>query len=313
LVSKDDVTVVIPILNEKEAIVKVLDELKGFGYEKILVVDGYSTDGTRELAAQRSVNVVGQVGKGKTGAVLTAVNHVATPYLLVMDGDYTYDPSSIERMLVHASAYDEIIGARTMGRQYIPMLNRLGNRLINWLFKILFAVRLSDVCSGMYLLRTNAARSMEFTTAGFDVEVEIAAQVATHGNITEVPVNYRRRLGKQKLSSLRHGLQILTSIIRLANLQNPVLLYSGFMALSVVPAVLVLTWVAYETLVRSTWHGGYALFAVMLLVLAAQALSVATISLLIKRSEQRMTRRLRRALGVEGEDYLDHRTPEAER
>ena len=294
MVSKDEVTVVIPILNESEAIGKVLDELKGFGYENILVVDGYSTDGTQQVVAREGARLVGQVGKGKTGALLTAVNHVKTPYMLVMDGDYTYDPSCIERILVHASEYDQIIGARTTGRHYIPIINRLGNRLLSWVFKILFAVRLSDVCSGMYLLRTDAAKSLEFTTGRFDVEVEIASQMAMDGRVTEVGVNYGPRLGKQKLSSFRHGITILMSIVRLANINNPVLLYSGFIALAAIPALALLAWVAYRRFVFNIWHSGYALFGIMLLVLASQALAVSTMSLLVKRSEQRLYRRIRR-------------------
>jgi hypothetical protein len=79
----------------------------------------------------------------------------------------------------------------------------------------------------------------------------------------------------------------------LANVHNPVVLYSGFMALSVVPAIAILAWVAYERITLNVWHSGYALVGLMLLVLSLQALSVSTISLMIKRSEQRMYRTLR--------------------
>jgi dolichol-phosphate mannosyltransferase len=290
MVSKDEVTIVIPTLNEAEAIVKVIDELREYGYQNILVIDGYSTDETQSLAGQKGVRVINQVGAGKSGALATAVDHVETEYMLVMDGDYTYDPSCIDRMLAHASGYDEIIGARTIGRQHIPWINRLGNRLVSWIFNLLFGVRLSDVCSGMYLLLTNSTKRLRFTTAGFDAEVEVASQLAYNGRITEVPVNYRPRLGKQKLSSIKDGTVILASIIRLANTHNPVVLYSGVMALASVAAIAILTWVAYERFTKNIWHSGYALFGVMLLVLATQALSVAAISLLIKRSEQRLMR-----------------------
>jgi glycosyltransferase involved in cell wall biosynthesis len=301
-IARNDVTIVIPSLNEREGIGRVLDELMGLGYDKILVVDGYSTDGTPELAAERGIRVVGQVGKGKTGALLTAANHVSTPYMLVMDADYTYDPSCIERLLLHGSAYDQIIGARTDGREHIPPINRFGNRVLNWLFKLLFAVNLSDVCSGMYLLRTEVARSLEFTTHGFDVEVEIASQVASRGKITEVPVNYRHRLGKQKLSSLKHGIRIATSILRLANAHNPVLLYSGVVTLVSIPAAMTVAWVIYERLAHNVWHEGYALFGTMLFVIAVQSLSVATISTLIQRSERRIRNTYQRELRSPGSE-----------
>ena len=281
-------TIVLPIINEKEAIEKVLEEMQNLGYKRILVVDGYSTDGSADLAAKRGARVVGQVGKGKTGAVITAINRVKTPYMLVLDGDYTYDPACIKRMLAHASGYDQVIGARTDGRQHIPFINRIGNKVLNWFFRLLFAVRLSDVCSGMYLLRTKAAREIDLMTGGFDVEVEIASQFARLGRVAEVPVNYRPRLGEKKLSSLRHGLKIATTIVRLANIYNPVLLYSGIIALALIPSIIVFAWVVYERILLKVWHSGYALFALMLFLLATQAASVATISIMIQREERRL-------------------------
>jgi len=295
IISKDDLTIVLPVLNEKEGVGKVIEELNRFGYTKILVVDGYSSDGTREVAAKSGAEVVEQVGKGKTGALLTAVTSVKTPYMLVMDGDFTYDPSCINRMMTHGSGYDEIIGARTDGRAYIPLINRVGNHLLNWIFRALFAVRLSDVCSGMYLLRTKAARELDFTTGGFDVEVELASQFALDGRVTEVPVNYRPRLGVKKLSSFKHGFRIGATIVRLANAYNPVLLYSGIIAVAIIPSAAILGWAIYERLYYGVLHTGYVLMAFMLFLVATQALSVATMSILI----QRVERRLRTTMSVE--------------
>jgi len=94
--SKGDVTVVIPTLNEEEAIGQVIEELKQMGYHNILVVDGYSTDGTAKVAESNGCCVVFQHSKGKCGAIETAIENVKTPYMLVMDGDCTYDPKDIE-------------------------------------------------------------------------------------------------------------------------------------------------------------------------------------------------------------------------
>jgi len=291
LVSKDDVTVVLPVLNEKEAIGHVLNELREYGYHNLLVVDGYSSDGTPEIARGMGARVVGQIGEGKSGALAAAVRLVETPYLVVMDGDSTYSPSCIERMLTHASACDEVIGARSNGRQNIPLINRLGNLLLSRFFSVLFGVGLSDVCSGMYLLRTSSAKRLEFRTRGFDVEVEIAAQIASNDHIIEVPIDYRSRLGKRKLSSLRHGTGIASSMLRLAHRYNPVLLYSGFVALASVPAGAILAWVFYEQWVHNIFHSGFALFGVMLFLLATQAFAVASMAAMIKRSERRLTSR----------------------
>jgi len=292
-ITKQVITVVIPTLNEVQAIGRVIDELHEFGYENILVVDGYSTDGTATVAAQKGVRVIDQAGKGKSGALATAIQYVKTRYMLVMDGDCTYDPAYVDKLVAHAVVYDEVIGARTFGRENIPRLNRLGNRLISWFFQLMFSVRLSDVCSGFYLILTDAAKKLEFITGGFDVEVEIAAQFAVDGKVSEVPVNYRPRVGRQKLSSLRHGVTISTSILRLAKSHNPVFLYSACVALTMIPALGIIEWVFYNGIYYGHWSMAYTIIGLVLLMLSLQSLAISTLSLLIKRSEQRADRAMK--------------------
>jgi len=91
-ISPGDVTILIPTLNEEEAIGKVIQELKSYGYHNILVVDGYSQDRTVEIARENGAKVIYQVGHGKAAAIKTGLERVRTPYVLIMDGDGTYDP-----------------------------------------------------------------------------------------------------------------------------------------------------------------------------------------------------------------------------
>jgi len=292
--SKDDITIVIPTLNEEEAIGRVIEELKQTGYYNILVVDGYSIDGTKKIAEANGCYVVFQHSRGKCGAIETAIENVKTPYMLIMDGDYTYDPKDIENFLTHCEKYDQIIGVRINGRGNISHLNRLGNWFITKTFNVLMGTKLSDVCSGMYLIKTDAARQLELNTKGFDVEVEIAAQTATSGKVTEIPIAYRKRVGFKKLSSWRHGFQIIRSIFGLARKYNPALLFSAVVALAFIPALVILGWVILEILLYGVWHSGYALIGFMLLVLASQGLTVATISLLLRRMEKRIMEKTNR-------------------
>ena len=293
-VGKDDITVVLPTLNEEEAIERVIRELKQTGYRNILVVDGYSTDGTVKVAESNGAYVVFQHSSGKCGAVETAVENLKTPFMLVMDGDYTYDPKDIDSFLAHAEMYDQIIGVRANGRENIPLLNRFGNWLITKVFNTLMGTKLSDVCSGMYLISSDAANRLELNTKGFDVEVEIVAQTATDGRVTEVPIAYRKRVGSQKLSSWRHGFQIVRTVFGLARRYNPALFFSGLVALAVVPASFILGWVVLEVVLYGVWHSGYALTGLMLLVLASQGLTVAAISLLLRRMEKRIIKQTNR-------------------
>ena len=232
------VTVVIPTLNEEGAIGRVIEELRAHGWTNILVVDGGSSDRTREVAESMGARVILQEGRGKADAIRTAVRYVETPYVVVMDGDCTYPAGRIADLLREAEGrgLDEVIGARRWGRENIPLLNRLGNWVITRAFNLLFGTRLSDVCSGMYLVRTEVLREVGFEARGFSVEVEVAAHVAsTTRRIGEVPIEYRPRVGRPKLGK-RHGFAIMLDALRLALRYNPVFLLFSSASLITLPS-----------------------------------------------------------------------------
>jgi hypothetical protein len=97
-------------------------------------------------------------------------------------------------------------------------------------------------------------------------------------------------MGKQKLSPIRDGIRIAKSILYVAQAYNPVLLYAALMGLTFIPATIILGWVIYNRLIYDVWHSGYALFGTMLFLFASQSMAVATLSMLLKRSEKRMKR-----------------------
>ncbi len=210
------VTVVIPVLNEEKAIARVIRNVKEEGYYNILVVDGFSSDDTFYKAKKNGVNVIYQEGKGKTGAIETAIKNVETKYMVILDGDCTYDPKDIENVISPLSHSDLVIGVRSLGRKNIPLFNRIGNRLINLLFNLLMGTNLQDVCSGMYSLKTDFSKNLTFKTEGFDVEVEIAAQASKYGKVSQVPIRYHDRVGRQKLQPVKDGLRIIFRVLLMA-------------------------------------------------------------------------------------------------
>ena len=99
----------------------------------------------------------------------------------------------------------------------MSVLHKLGNKIITKTFNALIGTSLSDVCSGMYALRAEIVKDIDLSSTGFEVEVEIAAHIASSsGRITEVPINYRQRIGKQKLSTWKNGFKILIAILKFA-------------------------------------------------------------------------------------------------
>ncbi len=292
------VTVVIPTLNEGKAIGKVIEEVIGEGVprENILVVDGGSTDGTVEKAKEKGVGVVLQEGRGKADAIRTALKHVRTEYVLVMDGDYTYPAKHIPQLIGKAcdDGLDEVIGFRAKGRGNIPLINRFGNWVLMKIFNLLFGTKLRDVLSGMYVVRKGALEDALFETKGFSVEVELAAHIAsTSGKIGEVPIEYRRRIGRSKLSII-DGLKIGLDIVLLAWRYYPVFFIFAIGALLLIPGLVLGGWVAYHYFFTGVKYYVKGLVAIALTLAGFQSLLLAVLSLYLKRWEQRLTKRISR-------------------
>jgi dolichol-phosphate mannosyltransferase len=290
-------TVVIPTLNEEHGIAKVLEELRSLHLTNILVVDGYSKDKTVQIASDYGAKVVYQQGKGKTGALKSAIDVVETPYMLIMDGDFTYDASCVNRLLQHLTSYDEIIGARVpTDPASMTGLHKFGNKVITNVFNLLLSTKLTDVCSGMYVLRTDAAREIDLSTTGFDVEAEIAAQVASSGKITEVPINYRPRMGRQKLSTWKHGFKIIKSIINLGKTYNPGVFYSMLSSLMIIPAAVLLAVSGVEWYFTGDVNWSWFFVGISMLLVAVQAMGIGVVSLILRRTELRTARRMARIM-----------------
>ncbi|MFY3741443.1 MAG: dolichol-phosphate mannosyltransferase [Candidatus Nitrosomirales archaeon] len=288
------ITIVIPTLNEEQGVAKVLEELHYLRLRNILVVDGYSSDRTVDIAKQFGARVIYQHGKGKTGAIKTAIQEISTPYLLVMDGDFTYDASCISRLLHQTGSHDEVIGTRISTADSMSRLHKFGNKVISKIFNILMNTNVSDVCSGMYLLRTSSAKDLHLETDGFDVEAEIAAQIAASGSIGEVPVIYRKRVGRQKLSTWKHGFRIIRTVFDLARSYNPGVFYSMVGGFLIIPASVMLFNSLIDWMFTGKIFSSWFFAGISTMLVAVQSLSVGVLSLIMRRTELRIARRLKK-------------------
>jgi len=292
-IEKDEVTIVLPVLDEEAAIGKVLDALKREGYPNVLVVDGYSQDDTVKIARAAGAQVIMQHGTGKTGGIKTVIEYVETPYMLVMDGDGTYSAEDIEKFLTFAEEFDQILGNRK--NDNIRPLHRLGNWIINTSLNILFGTSLSDVCTGMYLMRTDTARKLEYKSRGFNVEVEMAIQNLWTGSVTEVPISYGERLGNRKLSSWGDGLKILWTVIRMSITYNPLFFLTATGALFTLPGSYLIIQQFYLRLRFGAigWNESYFYLGLILFIIGINSFTTAMNILLSKRQERRIILEIR--------------------
>lgn len=293
---KTQLTIIIPTLNEEASIGPLVQEVKAAGYDKIIVADGYSKDGTVEIASDLGAEILMQHGQGKAGAMLTAFRAVTTPYLIVMDGDGSYDPSDLDRFVPLIGAFDFVKGVRARNEN-MSGLHKFGNTVITKTFDLLFGTFIGDVCSGMYLLRTEMVRNLHLEKHPLTVEQEIAAEmVFGSGIITTIPVNYRKRTGGiSKTKTWRQGIRDLVTNFDLARTHSPIMFFSVIAAFALIPAFLVLFYGLFLFLAVSEYHSGYFVGGLILLVLGVQGITVATIGALLRRIDRKLSLLERRA------------------
>lgn len=233
--NKDEVCILIPTLNEELTIGKIVHEFRETGYDHILVIDGKSTDNTVKFARDSGGNVRTQLGTGKGNAIIEAFKVIEQPYILMLDGDGTYNPKDAEKMLIPLySGYDQVIGDRLTNPEEgaFSHLNLFGNHMVNLLFKVAHSRDLHDILSRYRAFTKAAIHQMNLKEKGFEIETEISVEAVRNGQrIMVVPIKYSRRPGTDtKLSPIHDGFKIVGTIYRLARVNNP-LFYFGMMGI----------------------------------------------------------------------------------
>ena len=233
--NKDEVCILIPTLNEGPTVGEVIREFKALGYNHILVIDGKSTDTTVKAAREAGATVRTQSGKGKGNAIIEAFETIDEPYILMLDGDGTYSAKDAEKMLTPLFlGFDQVIGDRLINAEEgsFSRLNLFGNQILNLLFKVAHSRDLHDILSGYRAFTRLAIHQMHLKEKGFEIETEISVEAVRNGQrIMVVPIRYSHRPGgATKLSPFHDGIKIMSTIYRLARVNNP-MFYFGMMGI----------------------------------------------------------------------------------
>lgn len=235
-VPREQVCVLIPTLNEEPTIGLLIDRFHALGYSDVLVVDGNSIDKTREIALKSGAKVIVQKGKGKGAAFIQAIEQISKPYVLLIDGDNTYDPIDADNLVLSLlSGHDQALGNRLTPSNYhsFNRLNLFGNRVLNWLFKVSHGRYLHDILTGYRAFTLESLQRMRLYEEGFGIETEVSSEaVRNEDKVAIVPVAYGIRVGSDtKLDPLHDGIKIGRTIYRLAKLNNP-MFYFGIIGMA---------------------------------------------------------------------------------
>jgi Glycosyltransferases involved in cell wall biogenesis len=218
-------TVIVPVYNEAATIREVLSHVAESPYEKqVIVVDDFSTDGTREqLASLAGGNVeIHYHGKnqGKGAAVATALKHARGDVILIQDADLEYDPSEYPLLLkpIVDGRADVVFGSRFVGypRRVLYFWHEMGNRFLTLVANMLNDLNLSDMETGYKVFTREVAQSFQIKSSRFGFEPEFTAKVAKRKfRIYEVPISYYGRTYKQgKKITWRDGIAAFYWILR---------------------------------------------------------------------------------------------------
>lgn len=224
--------VLIPALNEEQAIAKVLAAIPPGLAQEVVVVDNGSTDHTAAVARSFGARVVGEPRRGYGQACLAGLAALKPAEIVVfLDGDYSDYPEEMPALIapILRGEADLVIGSRVLGQREAGALlpqQRLGNALATWMIRLLFGVRYTDL-GPFRAVRTEALARlrMQDQTYGWTVEMQVKAARAGL-RIAEVPVRYRRRVGTSKISgtlagSCKAGYKIISTILRYARAWAP--------------------------------------------------------------------------------------------
>jgi len=204
------IKVVIPARNEEQALGKVIREIPDNIHE-VIVADNGSTDGTARVAEELGAVVVSVPEAGYGRACLAGIA-AADPcdIIVFLDGDASDYPAQLTELVapIIADRADLVIGSRVKGKREKGSLTpqqRFGNALACWLMKIFWKSRFTDLGPFRAIRKTSLdALDMKAPTFGWTVEMQVRA-LKQNLRCAEIAVDYRKRIGKSKISGTVRG------------------------------------------------------------------------------------------------------------
>jgi len=210
--SEPIVSVIIPTMNEEEAIGKVMDEvnstLKGFAFE-VLVVDTDSKDRTREIASSKGARVIPEPRRGYGRAYKTGFAQARGKYIATLDADCTYPAGDIPKFvkILESEAVDFISGDRltNLEKGVMNAKHRMGNWGLKVAMNVLFSMRSADSQTGMWVFRRSILPKLNLVSDRMALSEEIKIEAFQKVRYREIPIRYTPRVGEVKLNTWRDG------------------------------------------------------------------------------------------------------------
>lgn len=208
-------TIVVTAYNERDTILKAVDEVKNIKLEKeIIIVDNCSTDGTREILRglnDPSIKVVYQsINYGYGRSIITGMDLAEGQYLFVYNSDLEYDSESVYQMMDMAEKdnLDVVFGSRLFYRRKESRLSiilerpfYLGTIITTWLTNIFYKKDFTDIIGNRFY-RTESLRRLQPRSNDWAFDFEVVSKICKTGlRVAEIPVKYTPRTKGKKVKA----------------------------------------------------------------------------------------------------------------
>jgi glycosyltransferase involved in cell wall biosynthesis len=226
-----DVSIVIPCLNEARNLEVLLPRIHDVIRERripaeVFVIDGASTDGTREVAHRLGATVIPQRGHGYGGATRTAFEDLATDYIITIDADFSHHPAFIKYLYDARDQGEIIIASRYAdeGHATMPWLRKTLSIVLNAAFRRILAIPVHDLSSGYRLYHRRAIARLRLQYDTYAILQEILVKALCEGyKVKEIPFHYLpRRHGATNVRHLQFAIVYLQALRALWRIRNDV-------------------------------------------------------------------------------------------
>ncbi|MEO7240345.1 MAG: glycosyltransferase [Sphingomicrobium sp.] len=239
------IAVLLPCFNEEAAIAATVAGFRAaLPSATIYVYDNNSSDRTCAVAREAGAIVRGERQQGKGHVVRRMFADIDADIYVMADGDLTYDPQAAPAMVrqLIAEQLDMVVGTRVHDAKSAYRGGHvIGNRLFTGLLSGLFGRSFSDIFSGFRIFSRRFVKSFPVLSSGFEIETEMSVHaLELRMPVGEVETTYGARPegSESKLSTVRDGWRILTTIVTLYRIERPVLFFGTIGAALVIAALL---------------------------------------------------------------------------
>ena len=224
-------SIIIPVYNEKNTLEKILERVEkvqvdGIKEKEVVLVDDFSTDGTRDILRNFSVPhykiVFHERNQGKGAAVKTGFGRATGDIVLIQDADLEYNPQDYPFLLkpILKGQAEVVYGSRFLKPEQNKVVYRHGyvfSQILNRLSNLLSGTALTDMytCYKVFSRKSVEKIHPHLRSKRFGIDPELTALTAKHGfKIQEVPISYQgRTYAEGKKINWKDGLAAIWHII----------------------------------------------------------------------------------------------------